>query len=266
MNTNNLNILDVLFTGEITQIDLKEKERIERMPIAQKRATIYKKFVRIDRDFVIKGPYYLNEKRFKKVVQVNSAMKIFDDYYGVDTFKQIHSILVYKQEYYIRWQLIGNYDDIQLVEQTTTVDKEMFVSVKRGTLCKRITDIEKSPLHFTPKIANDVVHHLYFRYLLEISDSGPHNILFDEQTQSICGIDFDETKREIKSLNFRATRFNTLFGTTGTVQRQRLYENHLSTFKFLTVLPPDIEDELSALKFNLEDIKLRLKLFTYLVN
>jgi hypothetical protein len=88
----------------------------------------------------------------------------------------------------------------------TRVDARARV-VQRGTLLERVSEREKVKQggrwerhpEFDEGIAVASLQHLYFRHLLNVGDSGTHNILVREDRatsgRSIAGIDFDEQRR-----------------------------------------------------------------------
>jgi hypothetical protein len=229
--------LEKIFSPKfITDIDSDEYAKLLCLPMAQKRCSIYKKYVRVSKDYIIKGPYLLRDKTFRRVLMANKAMKALDDHFETTTFQEIDSIVFYDKEFYIRWRLIGDYDSMELYEGSTKVDK-YGIYVKRNTMNKRVSDIEKDPSLFNQDLAKQIITHLYFRFLLEIGDSGSHNILYDDNQKSVIGIDFDESRKDCTGL----TRFKLLFGMHPTLFRERLYENAIANFKYLEDFPQELE-------------------------
>lgn len=267
---------DKLFpNGLVIHLSDEDKQKIDSLPCAQKRATIYKKFVRVEREYVIKGPYDYKDKCLRRVLQANEGLKALDRFFEIETFQPIHSILFYdskkkeddnyflnNQQIFIKWKLIGEYDDLQLFDEITKVDQETLKYVKRNSISRRVTDVEKDPICFTDEIAEKVVYHLYFRYLLDLGDSGPHNILF--HNSNIYGIDFDEGKRGSNN-NVRTNKFSLLFGSHSTIWRERLYSPAIAKFKFFTALPEQLSHELKEAGYDVRDVESRILLFKYLL-
>lgn len=248
----------LLFPKKVIDIEVDEYNRIQTLPLAQKRCSIYKKYVRVDPEFIIKGPYTLRDKAFKRVLMCNKAMIALDYEYNTKTFVTIHSIVKYGDEYFLRWRLIGDYDSIQLSQLSTRVDKDG-TYIRRTSLNRRVSDIEKDPVEFTPELADLVITHLYFRFLLDIGDSGAHNIIYIEDEKTIAGVDFDETRRSQNGI----TRFKLLFGAHPTVYREKIYKAAIARFKPLETLSVELRDFFYECGFNTQRVRDNLYLFKF---
>ena len=117
--------------------------------------------------------------------------------------------------YFIIYKNIGNIDNMinnkTVNINTTLISKSLAeMAIKRGDtipskqiklfprgVIKRISDIiTMYPNKFTSDIKQATLQHLYFRYLLNIGDSGTQNILYreDNSNQLVVGIDMEEIR------------------------------------------------------------------------
>jgi len=81
----------------------------------------------------------------------------------------------------------------------------------RGVV-KRISDIiSLFPSKFTTEVKNATLQHLYYRYLLNVGDSGTQNVLYreDNSPRLVAGIDMEE----IRGRDQGATRLEYMFNS-----------------------------------------------------
>lgn len=262
-----------LYEGTIIYIDIDEVRTIKSLPLAQKRASIYKKGVYLSREYAVKGPYNSKEAYIKRILQAERGLSALDEFYNIKTFEPIESILIYRPrpdskivewEIWLRWNLIGNYDDMILVDSDPSkIEFTPFRYVKRRTFNRRVTDIEKDPLRFTPEIGTKVVLHLYFRYLLDIGGASTTNILY--HNGEIYGIDFDSGRRVTFMTSKVPSKFNLLFGCSGTTRRSRLYEGFIANCTYIITIPDDLALKLRMAQFDVAEIQQRVAYYNFLL-
>ena len=94
---------------------------------------------------------------------------------------------------------MGKRKNIPFELVTTKIETNVKV-VPRGEAVRRVSDIERNG-QLTDDIKSATLQHLYLRFLLDIGDSGTHNVLIREDYDStgrlIAGIDLEE-RRGIK--------------------------------------------------------------------
>ena len=135
-------------------------------------------------------------------------------------------------QYYLVALNVGKWKNIPFELVTTKIETNVKV-VPRGKVIRRVSDIESNGL-LTDKIKSATLQHLYLRFLLDIGDSGTHNVLVREDHDStgrlIAGIDLEE-KRGIKE---KKRRLDHLFKKTPSKKQIDLYESDISNIKSLS--------------------------------
>jgi hypothetical protein len=107
------------------------------------------------------------------------------------------------------------------------------------------------------------LQHLYLRFLLNIGDSGTHNVLIRNDRHSsgrlIAGIDLDE-KRAIKE---KERRLDHLFKTTASKMQISLYQSDVCKIRSISYSQLDQQtlERLNAVGINLERLKENMKLW-----
>jgi hypothetical protein len=124
---------------------------------------------------------------------------------------------------------------------------------------KRISDIEQDKDKMNSEVIKSVLQHLYFRFLLQIGDSGTHNILLREDSNInealICGIDLEEEKNG----KIRLTKIENLFKQPSNFRKQ-FYKEYLDKIKiFENNLSEELKEELMKLKIDSNIIEQNIK-------
>jgi hypothetical protein len=173
-------------------IDTNEAERIDLLPKAQLLTSSFKKYVHIDEEFVYKGPYQYNDRKLLRNLQCATALEYLEEQLIGVSHSYFSHILQHEDQYYIAARRIGHeYKDTDFIP-CYKGGKQINI-LKRGSFCKRMCDLQ--PKEISSTIADEVVQHLYLRFLLNIGDSGPHNILYSASSGTgfnVIGVDFDE--------------------------------------------------------------------------
>ena len=213
---NNINSLLKYYT--IKPISDTEYYNIIKLPHGQKLTSSSKKSVYMDKTHVYKGPFTANDKKLNNNIRFTMALKIIETLSGLPVgMKSLLEFEIKEKNnyYFIVYKNIGNTENLidskstivdttllskSLVEMTKQRgDKEPSKKIKiypRGVV-KRISDIiSLFPSKFTIEIKNATLQHLYYRYLLNVGDSGTQNVLYreDNSNRLIAGIDMEEIR------------------------------------------------------------------------
>jgi hypothetical protein len=248
----------------LTNIDCNEQKRIERLPKAQLKTAIWKKYIHVDHlDFVYKGPYALCDVKFYRNLQIIPAIKYLENLLNIaygcivsNSCMDWIELLRCKHDnsYYLVAKKIGR--DLTEGELCTQFGEDVFI-LKRNSFCSRVSDLEKTK-PFSEKISLQILKHLYLRFLLNIGDSGTHNILFDSYQDKIVGIDFDEMGTNL----FRFKISECLFKRNG-----YLYESFFDKMKVFTSVLNNCEEvmQLETIGVDTKDLNSRIVHFNSLL-
>ena len=144
---------------------------------------------------------------------------------------------------------------------TTKIETNVKV-VPRGKVIRRVSDIESNGL-LTDEIKSATLQHLYLIFLLDIGDSGTHNVLIREDYDStgrlIAGVDLEE-RRAIKE---KESRLDHLFKKAPSKRQKSLYESDIRKIKSLSYsqLNQHSLDRLSAVGIDLKRLKEKMELW-----
>ena len=191
---------------------------ITNLPQGQKLTSTSKKSVYMGKTHVYKGPFSENDKKLQNNIKFTMALKILESASGIkENMRSLLSFEIKERDnfYFIIYKNIGNIDNMinnkTVNINTTLISKSLAeMAIKRGDtipskqiklfprgVIKRISDIiTMYPNKFTSDIKQATLQHLYFRYLLNIGDSGTQNILYreDNSNQLVVGIDMEEIR------------------------------------------------------------------------
>ena len=211
-------------------VNLQEEDmtKIRNAPQAQKRTAKHKKAVSIVGDHIFKGPYECDDPMLIRNLRNNYAIKLLEE--ALQLPACMKGGLPWKHigcwkdtQYYLVAPNVGERKNIPYQKVTTKIELSVKV-VPRGAAVWRVSDIE-GPILFADKIRQAALQHLYFRFLLDIGDSGTHNILvrrdYENSGRLIAGIDLEE-RRAIKQ---KASRLNHLFKKGPSKLQKDLYED-----------------------------------------
>ena len=158
-------------------------------------------------------------------------------------------------------QNVGKWKDIPFERESSKIETDVPV-VPRGGAVWRVSDVEKNG-QLTDGIKSAALQHLYFRFLLDIGDSGTHNILIREDNDTtgrlIAGVDLEE-KRAIKA---KKRRLDHLFKKAPSKRQVHLYQSDVCNIKSLSYRQLDQHtiDSLDAVGIDLERLKENMELW-----
>ena len=156
---------------------------------------------------------------------------------------------------------VGKWNDILFERVSSKIEKDVPI-IPRGGAVWRVSDVEKNG-RLTDEIKSAALQHLYFRFLLDIGDSGTHNILMRENHCAtgnlISGIDLEE-KRAIRANN---CHLDHLFKKAPSKRQVHLYQTEVRKIKSLPYgqLDQQALDSLDTAGIDLERLKERMELW-----
>jgi hypothetical protein len=244
-------------------------------PQAQLRTANYKKAVKIVEDLVFKGPYTSDKDFFRLMenLKYTHALELLEAALQLNGW----------QRGSLRWKFLGCWDDDQYYlvmpnvgkwkgfthkRDNTKIEKNVKV-VRRKTHIMRVSDIEGTEL-LTDDIKSAALQHLYLRFLLDIGDSGTHNILTREDHSGtgrlIAGIDLEEKITDnvkVKRSKEKKRRLNLLFKSGPFPKHISLYQSGVCKIKSLyySQLYQHTLGRLRAVGIDLERLKDNMKLW-----
>jgi hypothetical protein len=200
-----------LFLSQLDKIIIGQEEvsRISCLPKAQLLTAKWKKFVNVDDHVVYKGPYDIEDKKLIRNLQVAAALSFLEvELVGGESHKYFNYYLQNGSNIYLASDRFGltNLKDCHNEDIITYHKNEVsYDCYKRKSIVRRVCDLNQDEI--TPIIAFEVLDHLYLRFLLNVGDSGGHNMLYTGDNVSykfkVQGIDFDE-QCTIKNQSSRA--------------------------------------------------------------
>jgi hypothetical protein len=260
---------------EIRDLPSEIIQQIKSSPLAQLRTSDYKRYVYVLGDLVFKGPYTNNHWGLINNLNRTYALEIFEDILELEENKRAT----------LKWEYIGcdrNYDNYYLVSRnvgnwqkmvTETKSSKIEEDVKvlqRSTMVSRVSEIEE-----TDKLTNDIkvasLQHLYLRFLLDIGDSGTHNILVRQDSEVggrlIAGIDLDENRGNSKESGREDGRktgpLGHLFSKGPSRKQISLYESSVAKIESLkfSQLNEKIKADLNAVAIDLKRLEKNINLW-----
>jgi len=237
---------------------------------AQKRTANWKKAVYIVEDLVFKGPYTSDKdfSRLRNNLRYTYAIELLEAALQLPEWQRGSLRWEYLgcwdvNQYYLVAPNVGKWKNIPFELVTTEVETNVQV-VPRGEAVMRVSDIEGTG-QLTDEIKLAALQHLYLRFLLDIGDSGTHNVLiredYDSSGRLIAGIDLEERRgyKETKR------RLNLLFSKLYK-KHIDLYESDICKIKSLTYSELDqyTLDRVSGVGIDLEKLKENMELWEIL--
>jgi hypothetical protein len=245
----------------LTQIDIEEESRIEKLPRGQKRTAKYKKSVFIDKFVTFKGPYDFNDQKLLNNLKNAKAILLLEDFLGLDfsTIQDWKRILkTNTNQYYLESENVGKILDNYNCETITSKIETNVLIIKRNTFVKRVSELEKEVEKMGHLECIACLQHLYFRYLLAIGDSGTHNILLkeDKSESLVIGIDLEE--RNARNVKKSDDKMKKLFKNCSSLQK-KIYEPYLKNIKvFENKLSNEQQLKLGEININADEINKRI--------
>jgi hypothetical protein len=234
--------------------------KIKNAPQAQRKTAIFKKAVYIVEDLVFKGPYKCDDPPLIKNLRYTYAIELLEVALQLPEWQRGSLRWKYlgwgeDNRYYLVAPNVGKWKDIPFKLENSKLETNVKVVPRRKHIM-RVSDVEKTgPL--TDDIKSATLQHLYLRFLLDIGDSGTHNVLIREDYDStgrlVAGIDLEE-KRGIKEKDSRLAH---LFKRAPSKKQIYLYESEVCKIKSLSYsqLDPHILDRLSAVGIDLKRLR-----------
>jgi hypothetical protein len=243
----------------IEECNREEYEKIINLPKAQKRNSVYKKYVYIDEKVVYKGPYLFSDKKMFREIVCIIAHDLTSQHFDLPkTTVNIKKLLHHQEKYYICYDRVDNDGkSIKCNVVSNSNDRHLNV-VDRYSQSLRVNDVEKQKSQ-DPEFLTQVLQHNYIRYILGCGDIGSHNLLMSSAASSnFFGCDFENVEGK-KDYNCKMDCLD-----KKCLRKKQIYEcyvNSISTFK--KYLPTDLSSLLFELKFDVSQIETRIMLFNY---
>jgi len=188
---------DIINTMKTENVTKEEWESILKLPHGQKRCGKHKKTVYISDHYTFKGIYYKDEHTFKTALFYQNILEQIQGLHKINTVIPIVLLTCndyFSGQYFIKSKNIGQKINDKDVEIVSTKIEENVPILKRCSYVFRASDI----IHKLDTLQKkNCLYHLYLRYLLNIGDSGLHNILIGKNGE-VVGIDFEEQRGSIK--------------------------------------------------------------------
>ena len=266
MNTNELRQISNEVSVPIQKISTEIMEKVNAAPQGQRKTSKHKKVVKIVEDRIFKGPYTSDEQMLIKNLSNTYAVEVLEDALKLPDW----------QRGSLRWEYVGCWNgnccyliasnvgkcrNISWEIVNTKIETNVKV-VPRGEAVRRVSDIEGTAL-LTDEIKSAALQHLYIRFLLDLGDSGTHNILVREDYgrsgRLIAGIDLEEKR----SINRKESRLDNLFKKGASKKQIYLYHSDVCNIKSLSYgqLGKLTIERLSAVGIDLERIKENMELW-----
>jgi hypothetical protein len=272
MNTYDFKILADKVKVPIQKLSAETIAKVNGAPQAQKRTATYKKAVYIVEDLVFKGPYVSDKDhlRLMKNLRYTYAIQQLEEALHLPGWKR--GALPWKfiglwgvHQYYLVTPNVGKWKNIPIKPESSPIETDVPVVPRCGAV-RRVSDVENNG-RLTDDIKLAVLQHLYFRFLLDIGDSGTHNILIredhDRTGRLIAGIDLEE-RRGIRA---KRRRLDHLFKKkNASKDQERIYKSDINRINSLSYSQLDQHtlESLCAVGIDLERLKGNMELWNKL--
>ena len=212
---------------------------------------------------MFKGPYTCDDPRLIKNLRFTYAIQLLEKALELPEWQRGIIAMAIHRDWeaminIIWWlQMLANGKIFPLNWMSSKIETNVPI-VPRGGFVWRVSDVEKNG-QLTDEIKLAALQHLYLRFILDIGDSGTHNILIREDYDStgrlIAGIDLEDRRGNIAN----SSRLNLLFS--------KLYKKHISLYisdvhkiKSLSYrqLGQHTLDKLSAVDIDLKRLKVNM--------
>lgn len=266
MNRGNLNTIAHSVGVPIQKLPARTMTTVKNAPQAQKRTATYKKAVYIVDDLVFKGPYVCDDSRLMNNLRYTYAIQLLEESLHLPEWLRgslpWECIACWKgDQNYLVAPNVGKWKDIPFERVSSKIETNVPV-VPRGGGVWRVSDVEKNGL-LTNGIKSAALQHLYFRFLLDIGDSGTHNVIVRKDRDStdglIAGIDLEE-KRAIKA---KERKLDHLFKKAPSKRQVYLYQSDVCKIKSLSYSQLDQHslDKLDAVGIDLKRLNENMELW-----
>jgi hypothetical protein len=266
VNSTDFRILAHIAGVPIRKLSADTVTELKAAPQAQRRTAKYKKFVYVVNGLVFKGPYTCEEPSFLNNLRYAYAIKTLEEALQLEELHR--GSLQWKyigydddNRYYLVASNVGKRQDVPFELVTTKIETNVKV-VPRGGHVSRVAELERNG-RLTDDIKAAALQHLYLRFLLDIGDSGTHNILIREDAGSsgrlIAGVDLEE-RRAVK---MKERRLDHLFKKGPSKEQIPLYIADIRKIKTLSDSQLDnrILDRLSRVGIDLNRLRVNTELW-----
>ena len=235
----------------IKELSAKTIVYIKNAPQAQKRTAKSKKAVYVVDDKVYKGPYAVDDHKLLKNLSYTFALHVLEDVLKLPEWRRGALPWEYigccsENQCYLVAPNVGKTKNIPFDLVTSKIETDVPV-IPRGGVIGRVSEAEKNG-QLTEDIKLTALQHLYLRFLLDIGDSGTHNILIRQDSSRtgrlVAGIDLEEQRKRVE----KNTRLEHLFKKGPSKLQGQLYKQHVGKIITLNdgLLDQYTADKLSA--------------------
>ncbi|MBL6996558.1 hypothetical protein [Desulfobacula sp.] len=250
----------------IRQLSAENMTKLKDAPQAQNRTAKFKKAVKFVEDLVFKGPYKCDDKQLMNSLKYPYALELLETALQLHEWQRGSLQWEYigcgdDNQYYLVALNVGNRGNIPFELVTTKIETNVKV-VPRKEAVWRVLEREGTA-QLTDEIKSATLQHLYLRFLLDIGDSGTHNVLIREDHDStgrlIAGIDLEERRANIE----KKQRLDHLFKQGPSKKQIKLYKSDICKIKSLSYsqLNQNTLDRLNAVGIDLKGLKENMELW-----
>jgi len=266
MKTNNLSEMARIVGVPIKALSAVTRYKVAGAPRAQLRTATFKKAVFVVNDLVFKGPYICSDPKLVNNLRFTYAVQLLEETLKIPEWQRgalawEYMVLDGNKQYYLVAANVGKTENVPFDMVSSKIETDVPV-IPRGGAVWRVSDVEKNG-----RLADDIklasLQHLYFRFLLDIGDSGSHNILIredhDASGRMIAGIDLEE-KRIIRE---KGSRLGHLFKKAPSKRQVLLYQTEVCKIEALSYgrLAHSTINQLRAVSIDLERLKANMELW-----
>jgi len=233
-------------------------DQITCLPVPNRRASTYKKFIRIDSECVYKGPYTLFEKKFFRELANKYAVDMMCRKFNIPNINiRIQAVLMFEHSiYYIKYEKIKSCFINPRLHDHRDVFGVTVKLIEKVHNCLKVCDAEETLVD--PEKRTSILQHLYFRYLLGIGDIGTHNILFDADFKEVYAVDFEEMGG-VRNPN---TKLECLDKKKDSLKKKMIFEPYINTIWEPSELElQELEEDLKNYFIDIKIVLRRMKYF-----
>ena len=253
----------------IRKLSARTMVELNDAPQGQKKTAIYKKSVKIVKDLMFKGPYKRDDHMLMKNLRYTYALELLEAALQLDEWQRGSLPWEYlghgdDNHFYLVSPNVGKWENIPFELVTTEIEKDVQV-VPRKKAVWRVSDREDEETEpLSDDIKSAALQHLYLRFLLDIGDSGTHNVLIREDYDStgrlIAGVDLEERR----GITEKERRLDHLFKEKKAPEiKEKNYNSDVCKIKSLSYSQLDQHtlDRLSAVGIDLKRLKENMELW-----
>ena len=218
----------------MVELTAEKIAKIRTSPQAQLRTARYKKAVYLVGEFVFKGPYKAHETSLINNLRHSYAIGLLESALELSEWERGSLPFEFlgftgDDQYYLAAANVGRQKDIPFDVVNSKIEMNAKI-VRRKDAVDRVSDVEGTE-RLTEDVKLATLQHLYLRFLLDIGDSGTHNVLIREDFSAsgrlVAGIDLEETR----GFKEKGSRLEHLFKKPPSKKQIRLYEADVCRIK-----------------------------------